>query len=200
MASSYLVNLFQRWFRRLHHWKNPLGKLCQMRGGPPLKTWKPQKVGCSETQKPLYIHLLQNWKLKKIHGWVSFLWFFVGTSKNDTFSRCFQRWKRSNLSQCTLSRDPCKARFFGKVAVILQRKNSIWLVVSTPLKNIGQNGNLPQIGVKIKDIWKHHLAICTPIASGQSCSKQLSKPLRGAPAFCPSTREHRTEIFRTNLP
>ena len=29
-----------------------------------------------------------------------------------------------------------------------------WLVVSTPLKNISQNGNLPQIGVKIKDISK----------------------------------------------
>ena len=26
-----------------------------------------------------------------------------------------------------------------------------WLVVSTPLKNIRQNGNLPQIGVKIKN-------------------------------------------------
>ena len=27
-----------------------------------------------------------------------------------------------------------------------------WLVVSTHLKNISQNGNLPQIGVKIKNI------------------------------------------------
>ena len=32
-----------------------------------------------------------------------------------------------------------------------------WLVVSTHLKNISQNGNLPQIGVKIKNIWNHHL-------------------------------------------
>ena len=31
-----------------------------------------------------------------------------------------------------------------------------WLVVSTHLKNISQNGNLPQIGVKIKNIWNHH--------------------------------------------
>ena len=30
-------------------------------------------------------------------------------------------------------------------------------MVSTPLKNISQNGNLPQIGVKIKNIWNHHL-------------------------------------------
>ena len=32
-----------------------------------------------------------------------------------------------------------------------------WLVVSTPLKNISQNGNLPQVGVKIKNVWNHHL-------------------------------------------
>ena len=30
--------------------------------------------------------------------------------------------------------------------------NQIWLVVSTHLKNISQIGNLPQIGVKIKNI------------------------------------------------
>ena len=33
-----------------------------------------------------------------------------------------------------------------------------WLVVSTYLKNISQNGNLPQIGVKIKNIWNHQPA------------------------------------------
>ena len=32
-----------------------------------------------------------------------------------------------------------------------------WLVVSTHLKNISQNGNLPQVGVKIKNIWNNHL-------------------------------------------
>ena len=32
----------------------------------------------------------------------------------------------------------------------------IWLVVSTPSKNISQNGNLPQIGMKIKNVWNHH--------------------------------------------
>ena len=29
-----------------------------------------------------------------------------------------------------------------------------WLVVSTPLKNISQNGNLPQVGMKIKTYLK----------------------------------------------
>ena len=33
--------------------------------------------------------------------------------------------------------------------------NFNWLVVSTPLKHISQNGNLPQIGIKIKHIWNH---------------------------------------------
>ena len=28
----------------------------------------------------------------------------------------------------------------------------VWLVVSTPLKNISQIGNLPQIGVNIKNV------------------------------------------------
>ena len=34
-------------------------------------------------------------------------------------------------------------------------------MVSTHLKNISQNGNLPQVGVKIKNLWNHHPA--TPI-------------------------------------
>ena len=32
-----------------------------------------------------------------------------------------------------------------------------WLAVSTHLRNISQNGNLPQIGMNIKNIWNHHL-------------------------------------------
>ena len=34
----------------------------------------------------------------------------------------------------------------------VRRRYLIWLVVSTNLKNIGQIGNLPQVGVKIKNI------------------------------------------------
>ena len=36
---------------------------------------------------------------------------------------------------------------------------STWLVVSTPLKNMSQNGNLPQIGMKYTKSWNHHLEI-----------------------------------------
>ena len=32
-----------------------------------------------------------------------------------------------------------------------------WLVVSTHLKNISQIRSFPQVGVKIKNIWNHHL-------------------------------------------
>ena len=33
-----------------------------------------------------------------------------------------------------------------------RKEKESWLVVSTPLKNISQTGNLPQVGVKIKRI------------------------------------------------
>ena len=39
----------------------------------------------------------------------------------------------------------------------------IWLVVSTHFKDISQNGTLPQIGVKIKNIWNHHLVMMIPV-------------------------------------
>ena len=42
----------------------------------------------------------------------------------------------------------------------------IYLVVSTPLKNTSQNGNLPQVGVKIKNIWNNHL-VCTSFFRGE---------------------------------
>ena len=35
----------------------------------------------------------------------------------------------------------------------------IWLVVSTHLKNMSKLGNLPQVGVKITNIWNHHLVM-----------------------------------------
>ena len=35
--------------------------------------------------------------------------------------------------------------------------NTSWLVVSTPLKNISQIGSCPQVKMKIKNIWNHHL-------------------------------------------
>ena len=41
-----------------------------------------------------------------------------------------------------------------------------WLVVSTHLKNISQIGSFPQVGVKIKNIWNHHLENNVPQQKG----------------------------------
>ena len=38
-------------------------------------------------------------------------------------------------------------------------------MVSTPLKNISQIGSFPQVGVKIKNIWNHHLVIAYNITT-----------------------------------
>ena len=38
----------------------------------------------------------------------------------------------------------------------VEQNNQDWLVVSTHLKDISQNGKLPQIGLKIRNIWNHH--------------------------------------------
>ncbi len=51
-----------------------------------------------------------------------------------------------------------------------------WLVVSTHLKNISQNGNLPQIGVKIKNIWNHHPE-----------NQEMSKKIKDWAFFCRKT-------------
>ena len=36
-------------------------------------------------------------------------------------------------------------------------KKNTQLVVSTHLKNISQIGSFPQVGMKIKNVWNHHL-------------------------------------------
>ena len=38
-----------------------------------------------------------------------------------------------------------------------EKKMNDWLVISTHLKNISQIGSFPQVGVKTKHIWSHHL-------------------------------------------
>jgi len=41
------------------------------------------------------------------------------------------------------------------------------LVVSTHLKNISEIGSFPQVGMKIKNIWKHHLdSVYLPVFKG----------------------------------
>ena len=60
---------------------------------------------------------------------------------------------------------------------------NFWLVVSTHLKNISQMGNLPQIMVKIKDIWNHHLDLHVKRKQrGQKFGKEA--PSRQTRRFC----------------
>ena len=49
------------------------------------------------------------------------------------------------------------AQMVFKKTIYINQMDQIWLVVSTHLKNISQIGNLPQIGVTIKNVWNHHL-------------------------------------------
>ena len=45
----------------------------------------------------------------------------------------------------------------------LDIQNSLWLVVEPfHLKNMSQDGSSPQVGMKIKSIWNHHLALVIP--------------------------------------
>ena len=39
------------------------------------------------------------------------------------------------------------------------------MVVSNPFKNISQVGSFPQVGMKIKNLWNHHLVNMTPYKS-----------------------------------
>ena len=56
-------------------------------------------------------------------------------------------------------RGGCGKQAWGKFLNSQFWGKPFWLVVSTHLKNITQNGNLPQIGVKRKNLWNHHLAL-----------------------------------------
>ena len=60
----------------------------------------------------------------------------------------------------------------------------IWLVVSTHLKHISQNGNLPQIGVKIKNVWNHHLVYDVWYCSVVVLSHLLLMYYSSHPSFC----------------
>ena len=63
-----------------------------------------------------------------------------------------------------------------------------WLVVSIHLKTISQNGNLPQIRVKIRNIWNHHQVFYQPCGNSwtlKSSENDLKScpPLGGIPSY-----------------
>ena len=74
------------------------------------------------------------------------------------------------IACCTPNKLDSHNKNSGNV-VIQQIVYSIgYLVVSTHLKNISQYGNLPQIGVKIKNIWNHH-----PVGHQMSLERNQNK-------------------------
>ena len=58
-------------------------------------------------------------------------------------------------------------------------------MVSTQLKNISQNGNLPQIGVQIKNVWNHHQVYIISPGRGEKKPLKLNHHLvTSAGQFC----------------
>ena len=49
-------------------------------------------------------------------------------------------------------------------------------MVSTPLKNLNQNGNLPQDGVKMENIWNHHLDKSYSTKKNRRCHRIFMAP------------------------
>ena len=62
------------------------------------------------------------------------------------------------------------------------------LVVSTPLKNISQIGNLPQVGVNIRNIWNHQPDHQLPPTSHNAISKEFIGPQKNN--MSPCKRDH----------
>ncbi len=56
-------------------------------------------------------------------------------------------------------------------------------MVSTHLKNISQIGSFPQVGVKIKNIWNHHLVIAYHIQPVCFADVHLQTSLTNLPFF-----------------
>ena len=73
----------------------------------------------------------------------------------DHYRSVFWRWTFAQSEKETGAIRGVSQQKRCKTTTMIEKNN--WLVVSTPLKNIRQNGNLPQVGMKIKNIWNHHL-------------------------------------------
>ena len=85
-------------------------------------------------------------------------------------------WARSNMI-----RNVCQSH---KPRIV------VWLVVSTHLKNISQIGSFPRIGMKIKNIWNHHLVVFRKLKYwtlfGESAHTQFNKTAQSTKRFLPS--------------
>ena len=86
-----------------------------------------------------------------IHGWAATSSQFRScwVSLTPLVSRFSPQSQVPRESRCSVSR-------LGKVVGFLPQQKT---VVSTHTKNISQFGNLPQIGMNIKNVWNHHLVM-----------------------------------------
>ena len=96
-----------------------------------------------------------------MEGYVPTKWLFPHPFHRETYKG---DWKNT-WNTISSTKKACGFTIWTDLPWIARQKTGCnldridnWLVVEpTPLKNICQNGNLPQIGVKIKHIWNHHL-------------------------------------------
>ena len=96
---------------------------------------------------------------------------YEGVQVRGTYQRHPRRptWYRGGSDRKWPGR-PCLASGTKEGTNQQTQLNQTWLVVSTHLKNMSQNGNLPQIGVKIQSIWNHH-----PAKHNKQTNKQTNK-------------------------
>ena len=76
----------------------------------------------------------------------------------------------------------------------LQNLKTNWLVVSTHLKDISQIGSFPQIGMKIKNLWNHHLANQLPHTSKLPSFPRATSPFTPMPTQ--PSRKVQNKFFR----
>ena len=89
-----------------------------------------------------------------------------------------ERFHACPMISCTMVCPRLYLKHPSQLVMCLCPKNAPYnflLVVSTPLKNISQNGNLPQIGVNIKNIWNHRLDLHVNVPKCQSADWRLCK-------------------------
>ena len=84
------------------------------------------------------------------------------------------------VDQATLPHPALASNFFRNDLEVEHDKH---MMVSTLLKNISQNGNLPQIGMKIKNLWNHHPVKIQSETNGTKYQKPWSRFSRLDPFF-----------------
>ena len=130
------------------------------------KKWKNTKSG-TNIKVGTYVQTTKNTKITLCQSFFPPLAFFFETQIQDTIGRhvhqvigvtefhsfLFGRKEPGSRSwsHVTTSGHDFKVEFHVELSKVNR------LVDSTLLKNISQIGNLPQIGVNMKNIWNHHL-------------------------------------------